>query len=356
MRCIAAMIIWVALISSCRQEGPVIAPRAAQQPAPAARSATAPTFVQSTPTATPAAGDVRNLLQRRPAPGVDVEIDAYFSGGWQAFSLGGPPPDQIPCPPAPWNTALTDQPFPGTLTVLNGASNNTLPPDAPFLVATVPEALRIGSGAMPDLPFHARLRGHLDDPQQAHCPGADRIFVVEQVVTVYAQNPPPDLDPQQSLADYPSWSRYTYAAEGYSVTHPPDWTIETNVDPRFRSSVALRSTRWPQSPVMMRVRDGETPITGYVAADPPPLHDFGLAPYQQGGVYNDVITATQRLAAFDGDRDVGNGQREIVTLFNANGRTYELTLRYPIGFAAAPRLLAIYTGIVESFRLDQPPT
>jgi hypothetical protein len=329
---------------------------ATAEPVATAIVATATSF-PPTPRPTPQPDrSVAYLLRHRPAPGTTVEIDAYFSGGGPAFSLAPGPPGQIRCPPIPWSTALTDRPFPGTLSSTFGGRNNSLPADAPYLIATIPEALHPDTVIVPELPFHARLRGHLDDPAQAHCPLADRIFVVEQVVTVYRADPPPGFVLAQLPDDYADWVRYHDESDGYSVAHPPDWTVEPRSDSRYLSTIALRGSQWPRNPIIVRVRPEETPIEGYIPAEPPPLRDFGLGLYWQSGLFTGKPDESQQLRGYTGDRKVGPNEHEVVTLFNAHGRTYELTLRYPVGFDASQPLLSIYAAVVEDFRLDNPPT
>ena len=136
---------------------------------------------------------VADVLRNPPAPGETVEVVAYFSGVGAPIFPGGPPPppDQVVCPTFfSWSSALTDRPFTAALLLLNGVQGNTLPDDAPWLVATTPEATRPGVRVVPQLPYHARLRGHLGDSAFAHCPHASRILVVEDVVTAYAEQPP----------------------------------------------------------------------------------------------------------------------------------------------------------------------
>ena len=49
------------------------------------------------------------------------------------------------------------------------------------------ENKKLGYFSVPELPFHARLQGHLGEPAFAACPHAERIFFVEQVITVYPE-------------------------------------------------------------------------------------------------------------------------------------------------------------------------
>jgi len=85
------------------------------------------------------------------------------------------------------------------------------------------------------------------------------------------------------------------------------------------------------------------------------LEGMGYSPIQQGMTsLGEEVRDSQRLAGYQVDRKASLGQREIVVLFSAHDRTYELALRYPIGLDASQPLLTAYAAIVEGFRLDTP--
>ena len=311
---------------------------------------------------------VADLLRNPPASGETVEVDAYFSGAGAPMFPGGPrpPADQVICPTFwAWQAALTDGPFPAALRLLNSIQGNVLPDDEPWLVATTPEATQPGVRVVPQLPYHARLRGHLGDPAFARCPHADRIFVVEDVVTVYTEQPLDSPSYQLELPDdYAAWPRYHNADLGYSLPHPPDWRVEplaepdpsTNSGQAVLSAVALRAPQWPDSPVMVRVHAGETLYDDYDPASTPPLLEgVGFGVFEQGWIFGEGSVDSQHLAGYSVDREAGPGERAVSVLFSAHGRTYELALRYPIGFEAPQPLLTTYSAIVEGFRLDVVP-
>lgn len=306
---------------------------------------------------------VAALLANPPAAGEPVEIDAYFSGAVPTY-LPGPPrvmDGRVYCPTySPWMAALTDQPFTPLLRVLNGTSSNPLPAGGAWLVAAAPEATRPDNWATPDLPYHARFRGRLGDPAFGGCPDAGRIFVVEEVLAVYQQEPPgegqaatPLLPPQ----DYVNWPRYDGAAYGYNLAYPPGWTPFPMLDEGSVEAIALRSPDRPNSPVELRVRRGETWYDPYLPASIPPLLQgdaFGL--FTQGWV-GDGQAATQGLSGYIVERACPQGGecRWVRALFSGNGCTYEISLAYPTGFDASQPLLTAYTAIVEGLRLDPPP-
>ena len=110
--------------------------------------------------------------------------------------------------------------------VLNSVGGNPLPDDASWLIATTSDMLHPGVRQSPQLPYHARLRGHLGEAVLAHCQHADRIFVVEQVVQVYEERPAESPTYPRNLPDdYATWIHYHDAGAGFSLSYPPDWQI-----------------------------------------------------------------------------------------------------------------------------------
>ncbi len=328
--------------------------------------------VTSTPPATSTPGPtVAEILANPPAAGESFELDAYYSGT-NPWVHHGPPPDpnatEALCPSS-WASALTDRPFVAMLSILNGSCSNALPADGAWLVAVTPEMATPGVRTYPQLPYHARLRGHLivgrgdsagregqpdgppGDPAFAHCPDAARIFMVEEVVQVYEQEPPA-VPAYGFPAGYASWPRYHDAAGGYSLPYPPDWLVE----PQDAATVLLRAPDWPGWPVSVRVHEGETRYDQYDPSSVPPLmQGNGWGVFEQGLSFGTVAGGSQRLAGYHVLRGGSPGEREEAVLFSANGRTYELSLRYPTGFDSPQPLLTAYTAIVEGFQLDAAP-
>ena len=92
------------------------------------------------------------------------------------------------------------------------------------------------------LPWHAgaERRAVQRDPAFVHCPDAARIFMVDEVVQVYEQDPP--AEPRYTLPEgYAAWPRYHDAA-GYSAPHPPEWQVER----QDAATVLLRAPGWPR--------------------------------------------------------------------------------------------------------------
>lgn len=322
----------------------------------AVTSPATPSPAPATALTTPGQG-VAHLLANPPAPGQSVELTAYFSGaGAPVFSRPPPSSDQVSCPDL-YNAALTDRPFLAVLQFLNGLQSNTLPKDAPWLIATSPEAIQPGVYSEPQFPYHARFRGHLGNPAFAHCLYADRIFVVEDVVAVYAEQPLEPSTYQLKLPEgFAAWPRYYDADLGYSLSYPPGWSVEPLAERDVISALALRPPQPSDYPVIVRIDAGEVRFDQYAPTSVPPLlqgEDFSI--FEQGWVSDEGSVDSQHLAGYQVNREIGPGERAVSVLFSANGYTYELALAYPTGFEASQSLLTIYSAIVEGFRLDLPP-
>jgi hypothetical protein len=284
---------------------------------------------------------VSNLLARTPSPGQTVEIDAYFSGAGRAS-----PGDSDPAPDAVDRGAiLSDQPFLPELTVLGSSEANALPADEPWLLA-VPGP---GAPALAQLPYDARFRGHLQEPSpEAQGTTAGRVFVVEQVVHVHAQSPPAT----QEVSDYTSWRPFQVREGGYSVPQPPRWRVE---QPDAQTLV-LRAPQWRDCPITVRTHPGETHHDPYDPSSATPLlQGRQWSTLLQASALGGKGPANQGLAGYRIKSDAGPGECVATVLFSGHGKTYELSVRYPLGFAAAQPLLTAYSAIVAGFRLDTPP-
>lgn len=301
---------------------------------------------------------VADLLADRPPAGQSVEIDAYFDSAGAPSMLGPRArslPDQVVCPGF-WEDNLTDRPYPAVLQYLSTMTGNALPDDAPWLIAATPEQTRPGATNFPELPYHARLRGHFDDPAFAQCEHTDRIFVVEAVVQVYEQDlPDPSIYTWAVPQDLATWPRFADAAQGYSIPYPPDWQA-LRLDER---TVAFYGPSWPGNPITVSVHAGETHLDQYDPANMPPLLQGNntVGVYMQSNLGPDPgYIAVQGLDGYQVEREpAGAGTRGVAVLFSGGGNTYEIALDFPTGFAAAPELLKDYTAMVEGFRLDALP-
>jgi len=296
--------------------------------------------------------DVADLLAEPPAPGKQVDIDAYYGGayGYVIFALGHVREEQRSRCPSRRTAPLTDRPFPLFLVGLpSGVEANALPEGAAWLVAAEPPPAATparGQGpfalpAQPEFPYHARFRGHLGDPRFAHCADAERILVVDEVVGVY--EPTFDTVWRQSVRHSSLAIRGTPMprvediALDLSLAHPEGWRVER----ADRMTFLVRSPEWPDWPVVVRVSDG---VTGEWRIEPV---------FQRAGWRLD----TPRLVGrFQTDCAAGSGERCHAAYFKGNGRTYELMLRYPIGFEAPQDLISGFGAMIDRLGIHGMPT
>ncbi|MGB8698381.1 MAG: hypothetical protein WCD18_03105, partial [Thermosynechococcaceae cyanobacterium] len=297
----------------------------------------------------PLTTNIEQLLRRPPLPGTRVEIDGYY-GSQTSIAIPGEflylvPKDKIFCPYKTRHRLLTDRPFLGELSPQIGhRSSNFLPDTVPWLIATVPQALQPGVDRGAELPYYARIKGYLGEPKFAACPHADRIFVVEQVVKVYAAAPDPNFFPVPFPKDYGNWPTFHEPQLGYRVPYPPDWTVEALAKrPHQFAAIALRSKERPNYPVIVRVY-------------PPPM--VGVRDFLSRGPFRQWLPPdnrdTQHLAGVSFERLLGENRRLASMHFSTRDRVYELTLAYPIGFDASQNLLNAFIVMVEKFQLDDP--
>jgi hypothetical protein len=327
-----------------------------------------PVVVAETPTpelakteAVPTNGsDIADLLNNPPASGESVEIDAYFSGANPYLMPGGlwrSYEDRVNCPYY-LNNLLTDEPFLPGLTVLHQGMSNMPAAESAWFLAATQETAQPGAYPEAELPYHARLRGHLGDAAFADCENRDRIFLVEEVTAVYAEAVPnPSLHAWEIPSDYiANWLRYEDESLGYSFIYPPEWQIETVSDPALASSLLVRYPERPSFPVMIRVHPGEAVLDRFgEALEPPMLAGMFMQPFVQGWGAGMSVTNNQQLPGFIGETEPKPDSRFMAVYFLGDGRTYEIALEFPMGFAASQTLLTDYSIIVESFRLDFLP-
>lgn len=289
-----------------------------------------------------------DLLAHPPAPGTAVEVDAYFSGA------GRTPADccrSTPRGATNWGAILSDRPFLPELYVLGSVRSNALPDEAAWLVAAIEESVP-GAPAWNQLPYRGRFRGRLAEPSDSEKRAiGGRVFLVEKVVRVYAQNPPVV---QPGPGDYDTWQRYQPVGGDYSLPQPPGWQVEEVEG----NAVVLRAPQWPESesPVTVRTHAGQTHHDPYdLSALPPLLVGRDWSVFTQSSALGQENAAGQGLVGYRTERADAPLARTVSVLFSGHGKTYELSLNYPLGFAAPQSVLAAYSAIVAGFRLGVAP-
>lgn len=303
--------------------------------------------------------DIADLLNDPPAPDESVEIDAYFSGANPFIMIGDLRTyyeDRINCPDY-INNLLTDTPFLAGMAVLHRGMSNQPADGDPWFLAATQETAQPGAYPEAELPYHARLRGHLGDVAFADCENHDRIFLVEEVVAVYAQDAPgPAISMMERPSDFPEWPRYIDEALGFSFSYPPDWSIELVSDPALADSLLVRYPERPDFPVMIRVHSGEAVLDRFgEVLEPPTLAGTSMQPFVQGWGVGLDMPDNQQLPGFIGEEYLGRDKEFLAVYFLGDGHTYEVALTYPKGFNASQILMQDYSIIVESFRLDFLP-
>jgi hypothetical protein len=325
------------------------------------------------PSAQSASSEIADLLRRHYALGTTVEVDAYHWLPYRGRMYATYERDDKGCPNLTTGSLLADRPVPSFLTFLNTGMSNwssqyppddkawliPMPADEPTQTYPAPKNAPTQSQFPP--PSHARLRGRLGDPALAHCPHADRIFVVESVVTVYEQSAqvgPSIGDQIKPLPDFASWPRYHDAAFGYSIAYPADWKVEPLREAED-SGIMLRGTQWPNHPIVVRIYAGETHVDQYQSesiASIPRLAGDDVSLFNQeyiriqGGVENQHLDGY--VVQHDG---VASETNRVSVLLSAQDHTYELTLDYPIGLEAQPALLDAFSLMVAGFGFDVLP-
>ncbi len=282
---------------------------------------------------------IEQLLARPPASGKALEVDAYFSGAIV------PPPegaDSAGCDVDP-HAILSDKPFLPDLAVLGGTQSNSLSERAAWLVVALPDGVAPSS-----LPYHARFRGHLGAPPGvAGCPAAGRVFFVDKVIRTYAARPPAASDPAVKPAN---WRRHQDVGAGYSVPQPPGWRVEQPDS----ATLTLRDPRWPESPVIVRVYPGETHDDPYDPAAAPRLAGQNWSLFEQATARAGQAADSPGLSGYRLERSQ-SGERTLAVLFSGHGKTYDLSVRFPLGLDAPQPVLTAYTAMVAGFSLNTPP-
>ncbi len=319
-------------LTSCTQAPQTRVPDVVE-PADAESTITATITPDVTPT--PLIGDVAALLQDPPGPMESVEINAYHGEGYESWPGRGRSESMSGCPSAD-SSPLTDQPLWQTLSFGGHSSGNPIPDGAPWLIAA-----QVGGTPFPELPRFARLRGHLGDPAFAHCPEADRIFTVEDVVEIYEEK----REFTYSQPDYGKWRQYSDPLGRFRLAYPPDWEIAASSD----DLITLSSEHWPDSPVTVRVIDGSFDPTAAPG-------DVDVQTWEDGFWQRppkELVTSNVPVLTGDVHYCAGgiiDGCIEVV--FSHAGNDFVFRHKYPTGFDAHQATLWTFQHIADTFWVE----
>jgi hypothetical protein len=193
--------------------------------------------------------------------------------------------------------------------------------------------------------MHGRFRGYLGEPKFAACSNANRIFVVEKVLKIYAALPDPKFFPASFPKDYTTWPSFHDPKLGYRVSYPSGWKVEVLPNKRNQlSAIALRSQAFLNYPMTVRVFSAPSvTVRNYFAKEP---FRQWLPPDNRD---------TQNLGGIAFDNKMGNERTMSSVSFSGGDRIYELKFVYPTGIEASQELLNAFIFMVQRFRLDNPP-
>jgi len=299
---------------------------------------TAGTTPDSTQPPTPGrhrSGGVAALLAQPPPAMTTVELDAYHGEGYMGWPGRGRVESMTGCPSLD-SSPLTDHPLWQTIHFGGQWTSNHPPPDAPWLIA--------GGIAPKDLPRFGRLRGHLGDPEFAHCKDADRIFVVESVAAVYEPRRPEQLPTPDSA----EWTAFDVPSGGARLHYPSAWTVTATGDDTW----ALTSPDLPAYPLQLQVlRTDAVPAATQTA----------VAEHRQSVPFPQRESALRRAANVPrlwGDTIFRNSDPDhfFEVRFAQAGMSYVFRQEYGAGFDYDPRTLAYAQDILDTFEITGRPT
>ena len=293
-----------------------------------------------TPTATPSTGDVAALLADPPAPMAPVELDAYHGDGYVSWP-GRDRAESVSGCPSVNTSPLTDQALWLTLSFGGHSAANPVPAGAPWLIAAVPASTRLSS----PLPLFGHLRGHLGDPAYAHCPDADRVFTVEEIVATYAEKKPTGR-PTEDLA---AWRQYHDALGRFSLAYPHEWDLAVLAADRLQLQ-APASLAGPVTVSVVRGRHSPTAAPGSSAAQtvPDAFHQRPPMPFATPNVpplVGDVRYCAGRII---------DGCIEVV--FAHDGSEYVLRHQYGVGFLARQESVWTFETMAHAFQIHRRAT
>jgi hypothetical protein len=235
---------------------------------------------------------------------------------------------------------LTEEPFMTELPVAGVMLPNAVPPSLPSLRLVIPLSLGIV-----DPPDHSSLRGHLLDPEYAQCPGADRLFILEEVVRELPTEPPRQ-DPS-STSTAADWTQWSDPAVALKLDYPAGWTAQETRNVGAIVEVALTNPD-DQSAIRLKVTAGETYWNPNSGSPPPtPLSGSRRLPILVGG-------AAAQMTDTVGELVETGSRRELRAVLNYNGNTVTLTTTFIDGLSPDIALLGTFTRMLESFVYDKP--
>lgn len=286
---------------------------------------------------------VANLIQLSNAEperfkGQSIEISTYINS---APSDAAPPSaTQSGCPVVLDRLpALTDQPFSRQISVAGVELPNPIPSQVPALTLVIPYSLGII-----DVPRHARLRGHLFDPEYAQCDNPARLFVLDSVVQSLGEPAAATPSAATVAAGWPQWSD---AGLGLTLAYPTAWRL---TETRNVGAVVDLRLQGPDAGDTIRFTVLGSPTIGSTdpdAVSPEPLQGDRQLAAMMG-------QAPARLVDLVGTAGKSGRERSIRLIMNYQGQTVILATRFTDGIGLNRTLLDTFTAVAASVQFSKP--
>jgi hypothetical protein len=261
------------------------------------------------------------------------EIDAWISPAPASNGASSTPPQGCPVVPEKQDW-LSDEPI-ATQIEVAGATipNERLSEEKSLLRLVVPYNL-----GFVEIPERATLRGYVLDEAHAECPGAESLFILDEIV----ESLPPEGEANESEL-ISEWEQYTHEDSGIVLEYPAGWEVEERdtghlVRIRFLGPDNFRTIRF-------EVHEGET----YWNADasesitPEVLRGNRQEPASAGPAHARLVDDRERTSA---------EERELRLVFNHQGRTIFLAMVVRDGAELDTDAIWVFNEMAHRLRLQ----
>jgi hypothetical protein len=260
------------------------------------------------------------------------EIDAWVSPPPRTSSNSSTPPQGCPVVPEKQDW-LSDEPLLTQIDVAGAVlPNERLDGDMPVLRLVIPYTL-----GFVEIPDRARLAGYVLDDDHVECPGADSLFILEDVLETL-----PGEDDREFVAPVAEWEEYTHEPTGIVLEYPAGWEVEERDSGHYKRIRFLGPE--PFRTIRLEVHEGET----YWHPD---ASDSGV-PDVLGGARQELAMAGRANARLiDDDRRTGTGEREARLVFNHEEWTIFLAMLFRDGAELETDALWVFSAMAERLNL-----
>jgi hypothetical protein len=261
------------------------------------------------------------------------EIDAWVSPPPRNGSNSSTPPQGCPVVPEKQDW-LSDDPLPTQVEVAGAIlPNERLDDELPVLRLVIPYTL-----GFVEIPDRARLAGYVLDGDHADCPGADSLFILEDVLEAL-----PGENDGEFVASVDDWDRFSYEPIGITLEYPAGWEVEERdagqyVRIRFLGPDPFRTIR-------LEIHEGAT----YWHPD---ASDSGAPDVLSGARQELAMAGPANARLIDDDRRTGTGEREARLVFNHKEQTIFLAMLFRDGAELETDALWVLSEMAERLNLN----